>query len=227
MDNQESETRDEGLERATAARLAKLRSRPVDTSRLERMIEAQIPRTHAQPAIRLWKWLRPSRAIAASLLIFAMIGAVLIATWGGPAMASPAEMARLHDDIVSGRTAVTRVDTIAAANKMLAAQWGASPQIPNIPAEYTMACCMRSVKNKKVACVLLEDNGGPVTMTVAKASDMRSPTSPTVIRGGVTYHVQAVGRLNMVMTERNDRWICLIGQVSSDRLMDLAGQLQF
>ena len=86
---------------------------------------------------------------------------------------------------------------------------------------------MRSVKNKKVACVLLEDNGGPVTMTVAKAADMRSPTSPTVIRGGVTYHVQTVGRLNMVMTERNDRWICLIGQVSSDRLMDLAGQLQF
>ncbi len=86
---------------------------------------------------------------------------------------------------------------------------------------------MRSVKNKKVACVLLEDNGGPVTMTVAKASDMQSPASPTVIRGGVTYHVQAVGRLNMVMTERNGRWICLIGQVSADRLMVLADQLQF
>jgi hypothetical protein len=227
MDNQEFETRDERLEQATASRLAKLRSLPVDTSGLERMIEAQIPRAGVQAAMRIWKWLRPSRAIAASLLIFAMIGAVLIATWGGPAMASPAEMAQLHDDLVSGRTTVTRVDSVAAANKMLAGQWESSPQIPNIPAQYVMACCMRSVKNKKVACILLEDNGGPVTMTVAKASDMRSPTSPTVNRGGVTYHVQAVGRLNMVMIERNDRWICLMGRVSNDRLMDLAGQLQF
>jgi hypothetical protein len=227
MDSQDFEPQDERLEQATAARLAKLRSLPVDTSRLERMLEPQIPRPVPQPAMRLWEWLRPSRAIAAGLVIFAMVGALLIATWGGPAMASPAEMARLHDDIVSGRATVTHVDSIAAANKMLAGQWESSPQIPRIPAEYVMACCMRSVKNKKVACILLEDNGGPVTMTVAKASDMRSPTSPTVNRGGITYHVQAVGRLNMVMTERNDRWICLMGQVSSDRLMDLAGQLQF
>lgn len=224
MDSQNPETPDR-LDRATAARLGKLRSMPVDMSRLEQMVQSQIPRP--KPAMRIWKWMRSSRAIAASLLVFATIGAVLIATSGGPVMASPSEMARLHEDIVSGRTAVTHVDTIAAANKMLATQWQPSPQIPNIPADQVMACCMRSVKHKKVACVLLEDNGGPVTMTVAKASDMKSPTSPTVIRGGVTYHVQAIGRLNMVMTERNDRWICLIGQVSSERLMDLASQLQF
>jgi len=90
-----------------------------------------------------------------------------------------------------------------------------------------MACCMRSVKNKKVVCVLMEDSAGPVSMTVANASDMQAPASPTVTRGGVSYHVQSVGPLNMVMTERNGRWICLIAKLPAERLMDLAASLEF
>ena len=90
-----------------------------------------------------------------------------------------------------------------------------------------MACCMKSVKNKKVACVLLKSEGEPVTMTVANASDMKLPTSPTALRDGVTYHVQTSGSLNMVMTERNERWICLIGRLPANQLMDLAEKLRF
>ena len=88
-----------------------------------------------------------------------------------------------------------------------------------------MACCMKSVKNKKVACVLLKNGGIPVTLTVANAADMRLPTSPTIQRGGITYHVQTEGALKMVMTERNDRWICLIGELSADKLIELATKL--
>ena len=90
-----------------------------------------------------------------------------------------------------------------------------------------MACCLKNVKDKKVACVLLRSEGVPVTMVVANAGDMRSPKSSTVQRGGVTYHVQSSGVLNMVMTERHGRWVCMIGQVPADRLMDLASQLAF
>jgi hypothetical protein len=56
---------------------------------------------------------------------------------------------------------------------------------------------------------------------------MRLPSSPTRTRGGVTYHVQSSGRLNMVMTEWDDRWVCLIGEIPADRLMDIAEQLRF
>ena len=90
-----------------------------------------------------------------------------------------------------------------------------------------MACCMKSVKGKKVACVLLRDGGEPITMTVANAADMRLPKSPTVTRTGVTYHVQSSGELNMVMTERNGRWVCLIGRVPAERLMDVTSKLEF
>jgi hypothetical protein len=136
-------------------------------------------------------------------------------------------MAKFHDDLVAGRVPVTRVDSVQAANATLASEWSTSPQVPNVPNEHVMACCMRSVQNKRMACVLLKGEGEPVTMTVANASEMRPPVSPVTTRDGVQYHVQSVGDLNMVMTERHERWVCLIGKVPSGRLIDLAASLQF
>jgi hypothetical protein len=136
-------------------------------------------------------------------------------------------MAQFHQDMVSGKTPVMHVDSIEAANQALSSQWPQSPQVPNVPQQHVMACCMKSVKDKKVACVLLKREGVPVTMTVANASDMRMPKSPKVTRNGIDYHVQSSGNLTMVMTERQGRWVCLIGELGSERLMDLADQLQF
>jgi hypothetical protein len=233
MDELNIPSQEQRLDDATVARLGKLRSMPVDTSRLDRLIQSEIPRTTDVPVLRISRWIRPLRAVAAILLVVTVVGAILYSLTGGPVVASPTEMAQFHDDMVSGRVAVTHVASIDAANKTLASEWGQSPQIPTVPLDHVMACCMHSVKNRKVACVLLEDRSGgaqsgtPVTLTVAKAADMQAPDSPTVVRAGVTYHVQTVGQLNMVMTERNDRWICLIGALPKERLMDLASGLGF
>jgi hypothetical protein len=120
-----------------------------------------------------------------------------------------------------------KVASIEEASRMLAKQWPQSPDLPDAPEQHVMACCMQSVKNKKMACVLLKKEDVPVTMAVARSTDMEMPSSPTRTRGGVTYHVQSTGRLNMVMTERNERWICLIGEMPQEHLMDLADQLKF
>ncbi len=218
---------DNDLDAATSARLARLRSMPVDASRLERRLLAEIPRPSEENQQRRLRWIRPFRAVAACIVVFGILAALLIGTSGGPALASPSQMAQLHYDLVSGKTPVMQVTSIEAANRMLAGQWSDSPEIPKVPANYEMACCMRSIKDKKVACVLLKDQGTPVTMTVANAADMKLPTSPTVTRNGITYHVQSSGQLNMVMTQRNARWICLIGQTTGERLMELADNLQF
>ena len=214
------------LDEATAKRLARLRSLPVDTTGLEKRLLAQIPRPHASGRMRIG-WLRPFRAVAAVLLVGGLALALLLSTSGGPALASPAQMAQLHYDLVSGKTPSMQVDSIDAANKMLNNQWPQSPQIPSLPADHVMTCCMKSIKDKKVACVVLKNQGVPITMTVANATDMKLPTSATVQRDGVAYHVQASGKLNMVMTERHARWICLIGEMSAERLMDVAAKLQF
>lgn len=225
MNSEEFQSDQPHLDQATAARLRKLGAMPVDTSRLDRMIQSQIPR-HA--ANRRMQWLRPMRmAIAASLMAVIGVAALLIVASSGPVLASTADMAQFHDDLVSGRVPAMRVDSMEAANKALNEQWAESPKMPNMPNDHVMACCMRSVKNKKMACVLLKGEGEPVTMTVANASDMQMPTSPIVTRNGVEYHVQSSGALNMVMTQRQGRWICLIAKLPTDRLMDLASGLEF
>jgi hypothetical protein len=225
MSEVEDQFENNQLDRAVANRLSKLRTRPVDTSRLDQALRGQIPFPSAGRVS--WLRLRPLRAVAASIAVLLIISALLLTTATGPAMASPTQMAQFHQDLVAGRTPVMQVDSIQAANQALNEQWPQSPQLPSVPAQHVMACCMKSVRNKKVACVLLKDAGVPITMTVANASDMRTPSSQTVTRGGVSYSVQAVGSLNMVMTERNGRWICLIGELPAERLMDLAMQLQF
>jgi hypothetical protein len=206
---------------------------PVDTSRLEAAVRAQVAPPHAEPQSP-WRrrllpaWLKPVRAaVAAAVVLLAVAGAVLLGTSGGRAMASSAQMAKMHDDLVAGRIPSVQVDSIEEANRVLAAKSPECPEIPDVPQEHVMACCLKNVKNKKVACVLLRSEGVPVTMVVANAADMRSPQSPTVQRGGVTYHVQSLGPVNMVMTERHARWVCMIGAVPRERLMDLASALEF
>lgn len=221
---------EEKVDQAVAGRLAKLRTMPVDTSRLEKALRQQIPQSLPERSRRMFQ-IRPIRFAAASIAILSIIAAVFLTSASGPALASAAQMAQMHQDIVSGKSPVMQVDSIAAANWALSAQSPQSPQVPSVPADHVMACCMKNVKDKKVACVLLKDEGIPITLTVANAADMRSPATPATIHEGVTYHAQSfvtsTGTLNMVMTERNGRWVCLIGQISADRLMDLAAKLSF
>jgi hypothetical protein len=213
---------DDPMEQAIAQRLQSLSALPVDTSRLDAAIRAQIPALQAATRNRrIW---RPIAAIAATLLIVAGVAIVLM---GREAQASPSMMAQMHLDMVSGKIPTMRADNIDDANRAIAAMAGNFPRLPEPPASHTMACCMKNVGNKRVACILLDNGGTPVTMVVADAADVQSPHSAMVVRNGVTYHVQSVNDLQMVMTERGHCWVCLIGATPADKLMDLADHLKF
>jgi hypothetical protein len=222
------QVQDEKMDQAVARRLGRLRAMPVELAGLERRIKSAIPRDSQQP-LRIMQliWNYRMRAVAAGLIFAAILVTVFYTTSGTPVMASAQEMAQFHDDLVSGRVTAQQVTSIAAANQALASQYSSAPQLPEVPQEHVMACCMKSVKGKHVACVLLEKDGTPVTMTVANAAEMSMPPCPMVTRNGSTYRVQAINDLNMVMTERDGKWVCLIGKLSSDRLMDIADQLRF
>jgi hypothetical protein len=138
-----------------------------------------------------------------------------------------ADLARVHREVVEGK-GVAPVTSVDEANRMIAAMAEGLVTVPGVPAAHVHACCMKSVKDKKVACVLLKNEGEePVTMTVAPADAMKSPRSPTVAVGGVTYHVEKVGDLTMVMTERHGRWVCLVSKAEQGKLIELAGKLIF
>jgi len=225
MSDEYRDEQDEALDQAVSARLAKLRTMPVDTSNLDKVLRATIPSSR-----REWRILsfRPLRALAASMvLVSAIAAAIMLSASSGPALAEPAQMAQVHQDIVSGRIPVMQVASIEAANKMLNAQSPGAPTLPQMPESHVMACCMKSVHNKKMACVLLRDEGVPITLAVASAADMKLAPAPVMKRKGIDYRVQKFGDLNMVMTEQNGKWLCLIGQVSADHLMDVAAQVKF
>jgi len=216
------------LDAATSDRLRKLGARPVDTSRLDQLIAKQIPRTPEQSRLSIFLHSRRLRAVAAGIGMLMMITVVVWSLSGGAVLASPDTMARFHEDLVSGKVAAMKVESIAGANQALADQWNKAVELPRVPVEHVMLCCMRNIKAKRVACVLLQSEGGvPVTMAVANAADMRLPRdSTTLVVDGVTYHVQSSGKLNMVMAQRHDRWICLIGELPAQRLTDIAKAIE-
>lgn len=212
------------LEQAVSRRLARLGGMPVDTGGLDRMLLAKLP-PNPQSTLRLW--IRPLRAVAAVLVVALAIAGVLVFSGGGPVQASPSMMAQMHRDLVAERVAVMKVDSIDEAGQMLARHLQGDPNLPQAPDAHVMACCMREVKDKKVACVLLRSDNVPVTLTIARAADMKLPRSPTVVRNGLKYHVEKIEELTMVMTEREGRWICLVSELSADALIQIAAKLQF
>jgi hypothetical protein len=168
---------------------------------------------------------RPLNAVAASLLIVGIIAAVLLSSSSGQVLASPAQMAQVHQDLIANR--IMHVNSIDEAAKALEGSVTGSMQLPEPSNGQVMACCMKSIRDKKIACVLLETDNKLVTLSVAKGSDMRLPNAPSVERDGTKFFVQSYGSLNMVSANRQGHWLCLMGEVPSERLVQLGAQLQF
>jgi hypothetical protein len=215
-------------EHAVARRLAKLRTMPVDTTGLEKRLTAQLPPRSEAVSRRVWR-IGSFRALAASLILVSgiVLGVVVLNTSSRSADAQAVQMAQVHEDIVAGRVPVMQVDSIESANRMLSSETPDAPTLPQVPDSHVMACCMKSVGDKRLACVLLKDSNVPVTLAVARADEMKAPAAPMELHKGVSYRVQHVGSLSMVMTERDGKWLCLIGKLQAERLMDVASQVKF
>lgn len=214
---------DESFDTALGRRLARLAAVPVDTTRLDQALRSALPPRHAAP----WRRRLAALAAVAASLIIVLAVALPLMTTSREVRASAEMMAQLHEDIVSGRTPTMTAESVADANRMIAAMSDSRLTLPGVPETHTMACCLRSVKDKQVACVLLKDDGVPVTMAVARASDLTLAKGATVTRDGEQYHVEHVGRLAMVSLARDGRFVCLIGAVPEDRLMAIGAALKF
>ena len=232
----------EALDRATAARLARLRTLPVEMSKLQAAVSSQIPRPSmereqiGQGDEFRWHWTRRMRAAAASVAILIGLTIAFVA-WQGvgggrAALASPPHMAALHARLVAGEIPVTEVASVEAANAVLASQSPQSPQsprVPDLPQQHVMACCLNQADDRVVACLLLKQGDTPVSMMVADATAMRSPPAggQTIDRDGVLYRVHTSGAITMVMSARHGRWVCVMGELPADDLVNLASTLKY
>ena len=208
---------------AMTNRLSRLRSMPIDMSALQAAIFRQFPRQTHQ--IRRHWFNRPLRLAASVLLALGMSAALLIATLPRPVEASPQMLAEMHQQMQSEQSMATPVTSMDAAQTVLSRQWSSAPAMPTGDGHEVMACCVHQIGQKKAACVMLKVDNTLVTMAVAKASEVRMPATLTVVRDGVSYAVQSSGDLNMVMTERNGQWTCLMGQIPIDRLITTLASL--
>lgn len=228
LDTPESNERQTRLDEATSRRLAKLRTVPMNTSGLLRAVEAAIPRPKAQSRRLVLTWLKSRPGLAASLLLTGLIIALVIHSSAGPVLASADNLARIHEEVLHAHGSDhTPVNSIDAANALLAAKCPGLPPIPGLPKVPVMSCCVHELGRKKVGCVSVQVDEVPVSIAVAEASDVKIPPCESLTIDGIAYHVQSKGDINMVMTERNGRWVCVMGKLPTSRVAELANSLRF
>lgn len=220
----------EALDRAVSKRLGRLSTVPVDSAALKRRLARQLEAHTDHPAQRRLpvQWLRPTAALAAALLI--ALGVILIQDAAtSPAVAAPIELAQLHRQVVAGDAGlnVQSVGDLQDANRMIAAQSSGRAELPSAAPAAVQSCCLGSVHGEVVACALMTYHDQPVTLVVADGRDLCSMDGLTVTRDGRRYMVHEVDGLTMVMTQRDNKWLCVMGEMDAEALLDLAGGVVF
>jgi hypothetical protein len=241
------------LDGATRQRLALLAGTPVDTTGMECRLRAamdgasvapaepaptvestEAPRlavtpealAHRQP--RSWWWRPVSGLAAAIILMVGIIGFTLLCTSPSPVIAAPPDLVRLHQSMGAHASGAVQVSSIDHANRVIADEWSQAPAVPAVVGEQVKACCLHDLKDRKVVCVVLHDNGKPrIMMVVARSRDVRPAEGRVVERGGRKYVVHEMHDLTMVMTQSDGRYVCLMGELPVDRLLATAGRLRF
>jgi hypothetical protein len=193
------------LELATAQRLRRLSTMPVDLQPLERQIKSAIPPpATAGLAQGTRLMIGPSRwlAVAASVAMLLTVGAVVVATWPRPVLASPQVLESIYEHNTAMSSGINSGTTM------------------NQPDMGTMACCVQKVEGRAVTCFTLTISGKRVSMAVGDAKHFKVPQEAgqrTV--GGIEYRFQSSGKVNMVMAVKDGAWLCLMGEPTVNDLI--------
>lgn len=219
------------LDRATSHRLARLAARPVDVSRLGDRVSAgmsELGEPSAAPVlpVRRQRWWGPILSAAAAVVIVGAVGLVLLGRGGSQAMAAPAELAHLHAMLAGGSLPNLRVASVDEANRLLADQRRGAVPMPELPGAM-MSCCLREHAGTTLTCALIERHGLLISVAVADGERMHSPEGRLVRVGGREFVHHTDGDVEMVMTQRDGRWLCVMGRATPQALAEVASQIRF
>ncbi len=225
-----SDQHDDRLERATRARLARLAGVPVDTSNLERRLDAALAETVGQQQLRLGRLIgrwRVVTGVAAIVVFSVLIGLVVFNEAASARIIVPSEIARVHEDFLGSMTPVIEVSDIEQVNRAIIAQWPVAPTVPQLPNGQVNACCLRRVQGCQVVCLHLDYADTAVTIVVAHDKDLRPPEESVVEQSGRRCTVHKVGRFYVVTTMEAGRSVGLVGELPPEQLVALAMGLKF
>lgn len=216
------------LDLATSARLAKLANRPVDTSRLEqrldRVLHEQMAAGTRPPRSLVWgRWWRP---LAAAAVLFALsIGWFVLEGGTSPAIAAPAGLAQIHYEVANGLTPLVKVSTVGQANQFLAEQSNSITPIPELPGQLR-SCCLHQHAGATLTCILIERDDQLITVALAQGAKLHPPTGRTIMHDGRQFSSHTANGVNMVMAQEGDLWLCVMGEVPPETLVDVAAAIR-
>jgi hypothetical protein len=199
----------ETLDHATSRRLARLAAMPMETARLERSLQSTLHLARPEPQ---FNWLRRGRAIAAIIVIGLATWGIILAVGSRPAIASSAEIATWHRDML---TTCAAVNSLTEANRILREcdQYGSE-----IPGAEQHACCVKMAGKHRVSCVMIEQNGEMLMLCTAKQSDVQTPGGKPQSVNGVDFTSHTQGPLNIVTINKDGRWLCAAGRQPPEQL---------
>jgi hypothetical protein len=221
------------LTTVTRLRLQRLASVQVDTSRLERRLDAALAadeRSAAQSMRVVWA----RRVVAAAaMLLLAFAAFMVVDRSARPVLAEPFELTDLHQRLVHEGAGLAAAWSVAEANRRIAVQATDGPVVPGLAATralYVRSCCLAHVRGRLVAAVLMEADGQAVTLVVAEARDFAGPVGQVIERDGRRLLAHRLNDLDMVVTRNGDRWLCVMGDaghVSRETLVEIAAAAEF
>ena len=160
--------------------------------------------------------------VAAMFLVAGSFVGTLFWWVGRPVMASPAELSQAHTDNILGETGAISVTSMAEAHRVITGQWAYCPHLSEPTGGQVVSCHVHILGGKRLLCVNLSVRGLPVTVAVGRRADLRLPDVPPVTYSDRRYFVQIFGETNIVVTDRDGLWLSLIGQTSTDQLIEIA-----
>lgn len=224
MTNQHDQN--ERLDHATRQRLARLGSLPVDTSPLEHKLRTAGVSLGGSSRMIFRRWRDRVAATAAAAAVALMVLLPLI--FGpGPVQASAVELGRLHADIVAGRLQVQPVTTIEEANRLIHEQRQDAPSLPGMAGARVQSCCLTDVQGRLVAVAVLNGEAAKVTLVVAEAPGFAHEMGTAIKVGDRTFWGHEVDGVRMVMSNTDDRWLCVMGDRAYEDLAKIAAETRF
>lgn len=218
---------DDRIDQAVSRRLSKLRSVPIDMAAFDAKLKAALPaRRSSSSRLLLWPVLTPMRAVAASLLVGITLFLSFVVLTPQPAMATPQRLAAIYEDAVGGRSHATTVTSVEEARETLRRKWPESPVVPDVSDMQLMHCCVHEIGRKRMACLTFSVDQQPITLAMAPSRDICSPHGEVRTINGREYRIDSSDGVNMVMSEVDDTWMCLMGRLPIERLVELADSIR-
>jgi hypothetical protein len=214
------------LDQATSRRLARLSTMPVDTSRLERRLSEHLAgkKPARRPLLSFSRW-RPAVGIAAAVLIAVLIGVMSLT--GPTAMASPMELHRVHQGVVSGSLPAFNASDFPTARAELASLIEGAPRPAGDYPQSLRCCCGQELRGEQMAFIKLRHNDTPITIIMMQGHHVCAGTGETITdesrRRFIVHHEN--NGVQATLTSQGDHWICVMGAISTDELLSLARQL--